>query len=55
MIREEKIFDLIEELHHTQTLSSHPDSNLLQLLQSLVHLLRPDRPLTRQNSSAVAS
>lgn len=55
MIREEKIFDLIEELYRTQISSSNLDNNLLQLLQSLIHLLKSDRPLTRQNSSAVAS
>ena len=52
IIRDEKLFDLIENLYENQISSSNTDSCSIQLLKSLRHLIKIS---SRSNSSAVAS
>jgi hypothetical protein len=54
IIREEKIYELMQHLYDDQLTSSYPDTFLIQLLKSLVHLLKPNHANRHQNSSAVA-
>lgn len=55
IIREEKLYELMEKLYHDQLSMEHSDIFLLQLLKSILHLLKPYRSDLHQNSSAVAS
>jgi hypothetical protein len=55
LIREEKLYDLMENLYNDQLSSEHSDPFVLQLLKSILHLLKPYRLNLHQNSSAVAS
>jgi hypothetical protein len=55
MIREEKIYELMQHLYEDQLTSSYPDAFLVELLKSLLHLLKPNHVNRHPHSSAVAS
>ncbi len=56
LIREEKLYDLMEKLYNDQLTSEHSDQFVVQLLKSILHLLKPYRlSLHHHYSSAVAS
>lgn len=50
IIREEKIYDIMQKLYDEQNLSDYPDPLMLQLLKSILHLLRPFFPGRRRSS-----
>ncbi|CAM4747380.1 unnamed protein product [Rotaria magnacalcarata] len=55
IIREEKLYDLIQKLYFDQISSDHCDKFTIQLLNSTLHLLEPYHLNNHENSSAVAS
>ncbi|CAF5043428.1 unnamed protein product, partial [Rotaria sp. Silwood1] len=55
IIREEKIYDIMQNLYDDQLLSEYSDPLILQLLKSILHLLKPYHPNCHRRSSAVAS
>jgi len=55
IIREEKLYDLMQKLHNDQISSDHSDTFIIQLLNSILHLLKPYHLNHHQNTSAVAS
>ncbi len=56
IIREEKLYDLMQKLYNDQISSDHSDTFIIQLLKSILHLLKPYHSNHHhQNSSAVAS
>jgi len=55
IIREEKLYDLMQKLYNDQISSEYSDSFIIQLLNSILHLLKPYRSNRHQNSSVVAS
>ncbi|CAF3632366.1 unnamed protein product [Rotaria socialis] len=55
IMREEKLYDLIQKLYFDQISSDHCDKSTIQLLNSILHLLEPYYSNNHKNSSAVAS
>jgi len=55
IVREEKICELMQSLYDDQISSDNPDTFLLQLFKSILHLLKSYHSNRHQNSSAVAS
>ena len=43
IIREEKLYELMQKLYDDQISSSYSDAFLVQLFHSILHLLRPYR------------
>ncbi|CAF4194744.1 unnamed protein product, partial [Adineta steineri] len=55
IIREENLYDLIQKISNDQISFDQSDTFVIQLLNSILHLLKPYRSKHHTNSSAVAS
>ncbi|CAF5177720.1 unnamed protein product, partial [Rotaria magnacalcarata] len=55
IIREEKIYDIMQKLNDDLISSDCSDPLMVQLLKSILHLLKPHYSNRHRNSSAVAN
>ncbi|CAF0960409.1 unnamed protein product [Adineta steineri] len=55
IVREEKIYDIIQAIYNEQISFDHPDLFMIQLLKSILHIFKSYYLNRHQNTSAVAS
>ncbi|CAF4313013.1 unnamed protein product [Adineta steineri] len=55
IVREEKIYDIIQAIYNEQISFDHPDLFMIQLLKSILHIFKSYHLNRHQNTSAVAS